>query len=727
MKRTPAILLLLIFIFSGCSQSPQDKARSLFARGVKELNQGQTARADSTFRKLMIDMPTSSLGLCGTGLVLERECQLYDALGVFLNVNHLDKASAPGLMSMGRTFRWLGEYDLAAAAYRECSALPDSSAVAATEFASVQCDDNQPAIALGAISVADSLGADKTLTALIHARALVLLAKTDSADALYGRTMSSADKSADLLALAADYLETRGAIDSAVTMSEQATRQSDARFGHLYSHFQRCLRNRYLWDARRTIDRIAKPDSTNLTRLGLEIQYYLAAGDNHHANRTSDLFLRRGNNSVSSYVYEADVRIRVGDNQTVSQNILIIPSLAAQKNDSSAFARYLQGMVLVRYANAGEPSEIASKLTTSSGFLTDRLSYRLTWLRLLFSLGATELSKPAAEQMLAAHGNDANWMTGFGNIWSDRSVQSFDEADKAYRKALQISPGLVAPLRSLVGMYMRTGAYEKALAIFNEFGALVESHADLALDQAYCLAQTGQVESGATEFQTALPKLKGDMGRVERMSRLLGSKGRQDLDGSLIKLTLQLNPNNPDALLLAAMRDNDYGSAQSAMESAEQGLEIEPTNVGLAVQKARAIHGKGDRQSAYTQFEDLVKKESGDVAVNLYFSAMLASDREQLPRAENLARTAHFWEQGTLRTVANLSFVYLQNGRYDMAASESLPMTAAHPDWSETQYLCGAALYMQGMKEAREYLQKGLDLGLPPQYRDKAKEFLAKM
>ncbi len=725
MKRTLAILFLAIL--AGCSHSPQDKARSLFSHGVKELDQGQTARADSTFRKLMIDMPTSSLGLYGTGLVLERQCQLYDGLGVFLNVNHLDKASVPALMSMGRTFRWLGEYDLAAAAYRECSVLPDSSAVAATKFASVQCDDNQPALALSAISVADSLGADKSFTALIHARALVMQAKRDSAEALYAGTMSRADKSADLLTLAADYLETSGAVDSSVIMSEQATRQSDTRFDHLYAHFQRCLRNKYLWEARRTIDRIAKPDSTNLTRLGLEIQYYLAAGDNFHANRTSDLFLKRGNNSVSSYVYEADVRMRVGDNQTVSQNILIIPSLTAQDNDSSAFARYLQGMVLVRYANAGEPSEIASKLATSSGFLTERLPYRLTWLRLLYSLGATELSKPAAEQMLAAHGNDANWLTGFGNVWSDRSIQNLDEADRAYRKALQIDPGRIAALRNLVGMYMRTGAYEKALAVTNEFRALVESHADLALDRAYCLAQTGQYEIGATEFQNAIPKLKGDMGRVERMSRLLGSKGRQDLDGSLIKLTVQLNPNNPDALLLAAMRDNDYGSAQSALESAEQGLAIEPTNVGLAVQKARAVHGKGDRQSAYAQFEDLLKKEGGNVAVNLYFSAMLASDQEQLPRAENLARTAHYWEQGTLRTVANLSFVYLQNGRYDMAAAESMPMTAAHPDWSETQYLCGAALYMQGMKEAREYLQKGLDLGLPPQYRDKAKEFLAKL
>jgi tetratricopeptide (TPR) repeat protein len=211
------------------------------------------------------------------------------------------------------------------------------------------------------------------------------------------------------------------------------------------------------------------------------------------------------------------------------------------------------------------------------------------------------------------------------------------------------------------------------------------------------------------------------------MSRLLGNKGRQDLDGSLIKLTVQLNSNNPDALLLAATRDNDYGSAQSAMESAEQGLAIEPTNVGLAVQKARAVHGQGDRQSAYARFEDLLKTERGDIAVNLYFSSILASDREQLPRAENLARAAHYWEQGSLRTVANLSFVYLQNGRYDMAAVESLPMTFTHPDWSETQYLCGAALYMQGKKEAREYLQKALDLGLPPQYRDKAKEFLAKL
>lgn len=724
----PVITLLIFLSIFGCSKSPEEKAQALFDDASDLLDRGQFAQADSVFRMLLADHTTSSLGFLGTGLVLERQGQIYDALGAYLKTNRLDRTFSPALMAMGRVFRNLDEPDLAAAAYFDCSGLPDSQGVAIARFAVVQTDDRQTARALAALKAADTTGADKTMIQLIRARIYAQRMQYDSADAAYGAVISKAANSADLLQLAADYLVDRGLIDSAIILSELSTRKNDAGFDQQYAHFRRCLKHRYWWRARQAITQMTGGDSTRLAYLGFSVQYGLAADENFLASRASQRFIPRGNNSVTTYVQDADVQLRVGDNATVTANSTIIPTLVIEGNDTTAFARYLMGMLLVRYADLNEPAELATELVKTSGFAADRRAYRLTCLKQFFKIGEPEAWEPTLKAIEEVHGMHPDWLTEIGDMLASRSLKQFDEAEQYYRRALSADSTYAPTLRHMSSLFMRTGNYPRALAFFDEYRSLVDNNPDLALDRAYCLAFTGQVEQGSSAFQAALPRIKGDIGRVEAMSRLLEAKERVDLDGSLIRLMLLLSPENTDALLLAAKRDNDYGNTQSALETAERGLSIEPGNVHLAVQKARALHAKGEKETAYAQLNELVKRNQGDVEANLYLSALMASDQTQLPTAENMARMAHFWEMGSRRAVSNLAFVYLQAGKYDLAAGETQAMTYQHADWSEIQYLYGAAIFMQGKKnEARPYLERALELGLPIKYRDKAKELLARI
>jgi tetratricopeptide (TPR) repeat protein len=677
----------------------------------------------------MIEHATSPLGLYGTGLVLERQGQTFDALGAYLKANKYERTFSPALMSMGRVFRNLGEYDLAAAAYLECSGLPDSPGVAIANYAIVRCDDHQTAAAFGALKAADTTGTDKTMTQLIRARAHAQRMQFDSAETAYSSVGSRIGKSPFLMQLAADYLEDRGLPDSAVRVSAAAVAKAGSRdFDLQYTHFRRCLRLGYLWQARQSIDQLSGGDTTGLPHLSLQIQYGLSAGDTYHASRAKDKFLREGNNSLTSYAYDADVCMKVGDYPSVTQDAGLITSLSMEGDDTTAFSRYLIGMVLLRYAKTNEPAELAAELAKTSGWAADRREYRLEYLNQLFKLGASEVYELTLTTMGEVHGKHPDWLSGIGDLWADRSLRNYDEAESYFRRALAIDSSYWPAVRDFTKACMDAGNHERALAFFDAYPQIVSAHPELALDRAYCLAFAGQVEQGSSAFQAALPKARGGIGRVEAMSRLLEAKDRIDLDGSLIRLLLLLDEKNPDALLLAAKRDNDYGNYQSALETAERGLAIEPTSVVLQVQKARALFGKGDKETAKAQLTALAKANSGNVEVNLYLSAMMAADKDNLPFAQNFARGAHFWETGSRRTVNNMAYVYLQSDRPDLAAGDIWSVASLHPDWGDTQYLYGVALYLQGKTaEAKPYLQKAVELGVPTVYREKAKELLSKL
>ncbi len=723
------IATILIVALAGCFKSPKDEVTQKFEQGVAELGQGAYAKADSTFRKLMADHPTDPRGLYGTGLVLEREQQMFDALGVFLKVNKANRTFSPALFGMGRVFRNIGESDLAAAAYLECSGLPDSAGAAAANFAIVRCDDRQTRSATEALTMADTSGADKTTAKLIRARILAQRMQFDSADAAYSAIAKEALKAPATTQLAADFLEDRGLIDSAVRTSAGSMESSgQLDFDAVYNHFRRSLRHRYYWQARQAITRLSMGDTTSLTYLGLRTQYGLSAGELYLASQSRNRFMRKGNNSISSYIYDADVCMRVGDYSSVTQNADLAPRLAIEGTDTTAFARYLLGMVLVRYAQAKEFAQLAADLALSTGWAADRRLYVLTYLQQFIRLGATEPYKQSIETITGRHGADADWMTGLGDIWVDQLARQLDSAENYYRWALTADSTYFPAAQNFVRACISMGDFKRAIGFLEKYPQIVNSQPQLALDRAICLVQAGEIEQGSGVFQAALPKAKGDIVRVETMSRLLEAKGRVDLDGGLIRLLLLLDEKNPDALLLAATRDNDYGNFQSAMETAERGLAIEPDNVNLQVQRARAMYGKGDKANAKLQLRTLMKGNSGSVPVNLYLSALMAGDKDSLDMIQNFARAGVFWESGSRRTINNLALVYLQSGRPELAEGDIQAILPQHPDWGDTRYLLGVAQLAQGnLAGARQSLTQAIELGIPSGYRAKAEELLAKL
>jgi tetratricopeptide (TPR) repeat protein len=728
MKYLSSLLLLLLCLLAGCSNSPKDPVRADFDKGLAQLERGELAKADSTFRKIMTESPTSPLGLYGTGLVLEHEGQVFDALGVYLQVNKLERTFSPSLFSMGRAFRNLGEYDLAAAAYIEASKLPDSAGLALVRVASVRCDDRQSALALAALRIADTTDADKAMIQLVRARVYAQQMQFDSADALFASAIGRGETPLPLTQLAADFLEDRGLIDSSIMVSSKSLEGGAASRNDMYPHFKRALRHNYFWQARQAAARLSGADTSSLAYFGLQVQYGLAAGDTPLASRARNKFMRKGRNSVTTYVYDADVCVKFGDMASVTHNIGLIPKLAIEGNDTTAFAKYLEGMVLLRYAATNDDPELAASLARTSGWASDRRDFILQYLQQFVKAGAIEPYQQSMKTIEAAHGNEADWLTGIGDIWADRGVRQFDSAAAFYRRALKVDSTYWPAVRNFTSTCMSLGEYKRALEFFESYQSLVAAYPELALDRSICLVHAGEVDRGYADFQAALPKAKGDIGRVEIMSRLLEAKGKVDADGGLIRLMLMLDEKNPDALLLASTRDNDYNNFESAFETAERGLALEPTNPDLQVQRARAMYKRGDKAAAKAQLRSILKSNSNLVSANLYLSALMAADMDSVEVAQNFARAAVLWENGSRRAINNLAIVYMQSNRPDLAAGDLGLVLPLHQDWADTRYLMGIAQFAMNNKQlARQYLESAVELGIPSGYRQKATELLEKL
>ena len=76
----------------------------------------------------------------------------------------------------------------------------------------------------------------------------------------------------------------------------------------------------------------------------------------------------------------------------------------------------------------------------------------------------------------------------------------------------------------------------------------------------------------------------------------------------------------------------------------------------------------------------------------------------------------------------NLAFVYMQAGRYDLARGEARKASNSYSGEPEPFFRMGQAFWLEEKDdEARENLQKALDMGLSGDLRREAEELLEKI
>ena len=169
---------------------------------------------------------------------------------------------------------------------------------------------------------------------------------------------------------------------------------------------------------------------------------------------------------------------------------------------------------------------------------------------------------------------------------------------------------------------------------------------------------------------------------------------------------------NVDALSLASETYNRVGDYQSGLDLAERALKIDPSFTSAGANKAYALYKLGKDEEAFALFAKINKEDPDNRTLLRYYAPALTESGRDKPEAENLARRGVFAGVDILEGWLNLCYVYMLNGRPDLAKGEGLRARNSFPYSPQVHYYIGYGEYLLKQDGAKADLQKAIELGL---------------
>ncbi|RKX24938.1 MAG: hypothetical protein DRP47_10625 [Candidatus Zixiibacteriota bacterium] len=721
------IVAFILVILAGCSKSPEEKAKSLFDEAVALTQQYRFEAAKSKFTELNELDPSSPVGYFGSGYILEKQLQYYDALQVYLTIVKAAPSFAHAQAGCWRILTHLQQYQDAldyALAYNDAQPLEaESKLIVAESFMNSNMNRRGRAF----LDTALTFGSDPLLVSAMRARAFALDNKFDSAGLACDQALKGAAESAEVTMEIARYLETIGQIDSAIAMSRRATEIANNDYGVLMSHFYLALRNNYFYEARQIIKQLRTYKVPELVTTTMEMFYAYKAKEYTPSRHALDLVGRLSESSLSYKMYEMIVRGVLGDELTITSNFDILEGLMERQDNGSKFQEYLIYFAAMQQAEIMNDMIGLSGLEKVSNRFINRAPYKTKQAYLFYRTGQPEKFNKIEKNILKSHGRQPDWLTDLADIYADRFLRRYDDADKLYRKVLEINSWYRPAFENLVAMYRRLNNTDKAVTLFNDFPHYSQQFAELALLQAICLVENNNIEEGMDLFLTRAGEVAGNLDWFRKMKKALVKKDRQKEIITLCDWLSDKSGHNPDALILAANTIGDEKQYEKAQKLAERALEFEQNNLDAKALKARSLYYLGKQDAAIEILEGNVAINDRHIASNYFLSRFLSMEGIDPHRAGNLARKAIFDSKSALKPWVNLCYVYFQIGRYDLSRGEAGKASRSYNGEPEPLFRWGMALYMEGKEEAAEKLQEAIDLGLRGDNLREAQQTLKKL
>ncbi len=728
MKKLVIVGLLLLVTF-GCSKSPEEKIFALFKTGTRQVDRYEFDDALATFKQIGEINPSSPMGYYGSGLVLERQSRPYDALHVYLSLTNTSSSFAPAFDGARRMFSQLGLWEDAVVVAAEYARLLPDDPEAHFVFAMTLMNADHCGRARRELDRAVEADAAPALTGLARAQAYCLEHKADSAEAALQAAILGFQDLPPYYAQAAAYFEAAGLIDSAISMGQAAVEAAGGNFDLTITNFHRALKHKYFFEARRIIRQLKEQGAPETVTTGLEMFYYMAKGDEVHAKETCNTYDKISSQSISTYVFDMDVRGREKDLFTGLKNTAAIIKIMETNNYDAEFQDYMKYLLSVLFARDFDDLDGLKVLRSVPAIFSNHKEIRLRIAYCLYRTGQIDEYKELMTLLSEYHSAQPDWLTGLADIYGDRFVREYDKAAQHYRLALKYDKWYRPALENAVMMYRRLKQPKKALELFAIYPHFENCYPEISLLKALCLVENNAIPEGVGLFEQNFPAVRGNLELFDEMTSLLDKKNRPEERAKLYQLLTRIDADNTDALALTAEFESDQASYETALDLAEKALSIEPGYIVASVQKARALYRLGKRSEAFEIFERNLIESHHHADNNYYFSRLLSEEQTDPQRAANLARRAVFDSSHDLRAWMNLSYVYFQIGRYDFSWGEALKASRSHKDEPEPFFRIGIAMYMRGEEKAevKENLEKAIELGLKGEDLETARATLKKL
>jgi tetratricopeptide (TPR) repeat protein len=197
----------------------------------------------------------------------------------------------------------------------------------------------------------------------------------------------------------------------------------------------------------------------------------------------------------------------------------------------------------------------------------------------------------------------------FGDI--SAAARRADDAEAAYRKAVELDPNALGAYTKLAGLFVVTGRAAEAIATYERALEQSPKSGSLHLLLASLLEAGGRLEEAMAHYESAI-ELEPDLAIAKNNLAYLMAERGQDLDRALdlaqeAKAKLPDNPNAADTLGWVLYKKNVPAAAVSYLREAVGGLRPEDPSLPLVRHHlALAYEANDERERALETLEQAV-------------------------------------------------------------------------------------------------------------------------
>jgi Flp pilus assembly protein TadD len=271
-----------------------------------------------------------------------------------------------------------------------------------------------------------------------------------------------------------------------------------------------------------------------------------------------------------------------------------------------------------------------------------------------------EQARTVLEELAAARPDDPRVPYTLGTLLESAGDRT--GAEREYKRALEVGPGSLAPLRRLM--------------------ALLEGSAERAAE--------------------AEPILRAQIVRAPRIAALRQMLGQRlektDLTAAeaAFKAAIEVDAGSDTAWIALADHYARTGRLARALEVLDHVLRKAPDNID-ALSRAGAAHAKlGQAQVAIQRYERALALRPRDIGIQNNLALLLVEQPAARDRALALAEASHKAVPGSPLVLDTLGYVRLRRGELDIALPLLRKSAAELPDLPEAQHHLGVALLLKG-------------------------------
>ncbi|MFH1688399.1 MAG: tetratricopeptide repeat protein [bacterium] len=721
------LIFALLFWLGGCGGDPQQAKADRFAEGTDLVEAFEFDRAAKEFDEIgEIDAGDPGPAL-GRAMIFEAQRQYLEALNLYMVVGSARPSDVRAQAGQYRMFMRLESYSEALKAAGAMTTLEPTDPVLRAGLARTMIASGQYSRARDAVRGAVKDGLHEGTGDLIIARSFWLEQKPDSAAFYRERAASTTAMSSDYSLALAEWYESIGLIDSSIHASELSVVPANSDPFVVDEHFFRALRHGYGSVARRVVQRYAVKPEAETVKLMLSYLYHIFVGNRTAAMTTRGSVVQALGETYSSLYYGLFISSDIAATISIRDDVAAIRrGIRAEQWDEECI-EFVDYLLAARLVGIMEEKESTRALEGVKPPHSNDKEIRAGRAWMYKKTGLEEQADLQVKQMIEYHSTQADWLTAAAELVSRHAFREYALADSLYRRSLDLDTLYRAAFEGIVAMYNRLGEPARAMKVFDDYPRFAELYPELAIEAAKQMVEVGRTKEAMDLFASSYPLVAGAHEAVARFIDQLQLRDKQAQQTQVLEVLQQVAADNTDILILAADLASDLGKYSDGLALAEKALQIEPDLMEAGVEQARAKYFLGRKEEALAQLAANYAIDRPNHSNCFWYSRLLALEETDLDNAMNIARGSLFDAGGDVYTHCNLSFVYYQSGRFDLAVGEARKAGKRHPNHPLPFFRLGLALYMQDDPEAATQLRKAIDLGLSGDKLKEARAILDKL